>query len=522
MMDYLLILTVIGFLFSVYEVSEDYKKRSLVFKFNFIDSAAGFLLVFLFIALILLINFFEVQDKELVVSIVCDNSGRCYDIFASYALSVVALALALVLIIGFIVKLNSKNLAKKKEFIEDAIDRLNRRNYESLSADLELFHDDLIRNYISQKKNISFKDLLSATKKDTGLIKKLKDTPEKLNFVKNDRLRYSQLVDQFYFEIISNRDFLEFIAMNNLNLMFKLLDNDLSYRKEDVWEVCGKKLISEKNSRLYAELNPAFDGKPVLLNFLFKDTAKCSRYLIWKPVGDYVINYLRDQRKKAHDEENYNEERYDLIKNESPIYTGIRFFDVMVNKALNQNTANHMWLYYQQYFVEKILKNISYEPEAEGEFANMYEYYLYEIFSNYRNWITYVIRNEYTVKYDASGGPNIVQNAITSMTYSLADVQRSKKLRSRFKSYLRELFIDSYFELVTYNKKELGYYASHFKKEIKEAMHKDDFFIDFLEEPVNNPHNRAIWSEGLHYVMNSSDNKKLQDFKAFLKELKKS
>lgn len=280
-------------------------------------------------------------------------------------------------------------------------------------------------------------------------------------------------------------------------------------------------MIKNKDSRLYLELNNNYSGNKHLLDFLFKDTSKCAEFLVWKPIGDFVIEYIENQNKEKEDENNYYENNYDLVKQKSPIYIGIRFFDYMVRTALEQNTADHMWLYYVGYFVEKMLRNIEYEKGARGEFANMYEYYIYEIFSSYKDWITYSINNDsYTVEYNENGGPNIIQNAITSFVFAMYDVQKSDKLRDDFKSYLREIFIDTYFELATSNKSEIDNYVEYFKKCLRERIQRfkevDIQFVKFLKIPIDNPHQRNVWDRGLHYTMNRNNQQKLNDFKNFL------
>ena len=328
---------------------------------------------------------------------------------------------------------------------------------------------------------------------------------DKLRFIRNKKNKYCDIVDEFYYELNTNHDFLEFVAQNNINLMFKLLNNKLNYRKVDTWQIMGTYLISHKDSILYKELNSEYSGKCLLLDFLFAKPIECERWLVWKPIGDYVINYIRDQRKNETDDNTYFEERYDIVKNSSPIYMGIRFFEVMVNESLEKNTADHMFLNYLGFFSEKILKNISYEEYVRGEFHNMYEYYLYEIFSDHNSWIDYISDcDKYKVKFYEDGhGPNIVQFAMFSMSYALKDVFESTKLRDSFKSYLREMLIEAYFNLAQSQKQGMDKYAEYFRKCIKEIIVDyrtiNTNLLDFLKYPVQNYHTRSVWDRGVHY-----------------------
>ncbi len=195
----------------------------------------------------------------------------------------------------------------------------------------------------------------------------------------------------------------------------------------------------------------------------------------------------------------------------------------MVETALKQNTASHMWLFYINYFVEEILKNIEYEKNAEGEFVNMYEYYLYDIFSTYKKWITYPTRSDnYTIEYRSDRGPNIIQNAIDSFVSTIYNIQKSDKLRDTFKNKLGGIFINTYFELAICNKSEINNYVRHFKKCLKRKIIEsndkkvDLSFIDFLKMLIYNPFKRNIWGRGAKYVLDGNNMLIFNDFKEFL------
>ncbi len=517
-MDFLLILTIIGFLISFYSISEDYKKRNLVFKFNTFDKI---LMVSFFILLIIVIfiqDFYSIQEPEPTYSLFK------IDFTYSFLLSIVAFFIATVIVVFFILKLNSKKLNQKEKFIENALDNLRKRRYSDLSADLDIFHKDILKNYKIPKESFDiFEHILSEKQsKNTDFKDKLKTILNKLNFIRNRKIRYYNLLDNFYNELVNDEDFIQYVAKNNLNIALRLLNVQQNpFNKEKLWNKVGRYLIKNKDSRLYLELNDEYSSNKHLLNFLFKDTSKCAEFLVWKPIGDFVIEYIENQNKKKEDENNYHESNYDLVKQKSPIYIGIRFFDYMVKTALKQNTADHMWLYYVGYFVEKMLRNIEYEKGARGEFVSMYEYYIYEIFSSYKDWITYSINNNnYTVEYNENGSPNIIQNAIDSFVFAMYDVQKSDKLRDDFKSYLREIFIDTYFELATCNKSEIDNYVEYFKKCLREKIQRfkevDIQFVNFLKIPIDNPYQRNVWDRGLHYTMNKNNQQKLNDFKNFL------
>lgn len=551
-MDFLLPLTIIGFVISFYSISEKYKKRNLSFKFSWFDKGLLSIIFLTLISVIFYQNYQIIQEPQLTYTLF--NIEFTY----AYLSSFVAFILAVIIVIYFISKLHSKKLNQKNKFIENALDNLKKKKYAELSADLDIFNNELLKKYkrpkirhyyllkyikywfvtkfgLENKNNITHKlkkktnkkyTLMSYAKykkdqketydrighllnnfqsKDKNWKANLKSFFNKLRFIKNNQNKYCDLIDNFYNELANDSEYIKYLIQNNFNSSLALLKVQTHFNKVDLWDKIGRYLISNVGSKLYVELNDEYRGSRDLLNFLFENTSRCADFLTWKPIGDYVIEYIADQKKKEIDENNYQEDRYDIVKQNSPIYAGIRFFEVMVNEALEQSTADHMFLNYTGFFAEKILKNISYEDDARGEFANMYEYYLYEIFSNHNHWIDYISDyDKYKVKfYDDGHGPNIVQFAMFSFSYVMKDVFESTKLRDEFKSYLRGIFIEAYFNLANSQKQDMDKYANYFLKCIKERIvdyrRVNQPFIDFLKYPVQNYHDRNVWDRGVHY-----------------------
>jgi hypothetical protein len=467
-MDFLLPLTIIGFLISIYEISESQKKRNLVFKFGFIDKVIFLILSLLVLALVILDIFWQGQTNSIIW--VINN----YNLTWSLTISVLALVVSAIIIIYFWVKLNSKNILLKERFANNLKDLLNNRKFAELTSDIEIY----------------FKEIFSKNKS-------MKSISE---------------------DIVTNTQFITYLSENNLDLALKIMKIYSSSGGENLWNIVGRTLISDRNSRLFNELNSGVIKKGDLLYFLFKDTKQCQRWLVWKPVGDYVIEYIENQAKVNENKNNYYESNYDLVKVSSPIYQGIRFFDVMVKKSLEQNTPDHMWLYYLGYWTERICKNIKYTDNSSAEFKNMYEYYLYQIFDAYRNWITYIIRNDFTVP-TGEEGPNIIENTINSYTFAMKDVATSKNVREDFKSYLREIYLNTYMELATSKpKNKFKPYVDFFN----DKLSKSSELAPFLLFAVNNPMSRDIWSQGAHYSMNQDKSKILNNFKIMLKSLSSS
>lgn len=570
-MDFLLPLTIIGFIISFYSISEEYKKRNLLFKFSWFDKLI--LLVF-FIALIVTIfiqNFYLIQNPEPVYySFNCNGADECYKLTYSFLLSICAFLIASVIVIYFIVKLNSKQLFQRKRFIKNSLDNLNKHKYAELSADLELFHNELLRKYKKPKhehffllkymgywlieklglqNEKSLKDKLNKDKIMSFLEFKNKEKTEyerfgyllnhfkskkptwktkikiffsKLRIIRNNKMKYCNLIDNFYNELANDTCYIEYLIENNLNTALERLQAQTTFNKEKLWDKIGRYSIKNTNSKLYTELNESYSGNRELIGFLFSDTSKCAEFLAWKPIGDFVIEYIENQKKKKTDENNHQENNYELVKNNSPIYIGIRFFGIMVNKALEQNIGNHMWLYYLGYWTEKIINNLEYTNDSSAEFKNMYEYYLYQIFDTYRDWIKYVIRNAYTIR-KGTGHANIIESAIDSFTFAMKDIAKSENVRDEFKSYLREMYLNAYMELATSSHRErLNQYQDYFDDCLSgkgEHVPTKPQFIRFLQDAVNNPMRRELWDRGAEWHMQSSNRPKLIQFQQLLNSL---
>lgn len=554
-------LTIIGFIISIYQISEESKKRNFVFKIGFFDKIfLGYFAVLLIFA-IFAANFWSEQVSGNYINISLSTNPFVYDIGTSegykitysFLASVLAFLVSIILILFAKGKLNSTKLKQKKDFVSNSLDKLGRQQYAEVAADLELFHYDLLKSYNPPKtkpysiftyityiakilqKSINFQNIRSpkaAIKRLQGELISYKDykikqkevsegfgrilssilTKKKekslikiffhrLRFIRNRRESYCLLINNYYYELVGNSEFLEFVSMNNTDLMFMLLDNKIPYNKKEAWFVIGTQLISNEKSKLHKELNNEKSRQTKILDFLFTngDSDKYDQWLVWRPIGEYVIQHLREQSRKDIDEYNYYEEYYDEKRNNTPLYSGIKFFDTMVKQALMQNIHNHMWLIYFKYWSEHILHNISYNDHEDAEFSNMYEYCLYLITDCLRDWIRYVKEDEYTPENNL-----IIEYSIKTIVDLMEKVSSSQVLRDYFKNYLREIMIENYFELAAYHDQEkTSLFIEKYNKCIEDKVTGysvvNQSFIDFLKYPVEHYDDRTVWDRGIYY-----------------------
>lgn len=159
-------------------------------------------------------------------------------------------------------------------------------------------------------------------------------------------------------------------------------------------------LISHPGSPLYRELRDNqncshtgeffLDESNPLLNFYLKDISVAQKVGIWKPIGNYVTEYIK---KQSGQDNFYNQSNGRFSDGEerwaSPIFIGGMFFEVMVSVAIFQRTKDHMWLMYCDDFVREILESLEHASNVDKhrEFPSKFDYLLYELFSSCDHWI---------------------------------------------------------------------------------------------------------------------------------------
>lgn len=213
-------------------------------------------------------------------------------------------------------------------------------------------------------------------------------------------------------------------------------------------------LISNPNSIMYRELRDnqnrshtgeyALDESNAFLNFYLNDVRAAIDVMIWKPVGDYIVNYIKKQKGSANfynQPDNYfpsSDERWDCT-----IFVGLVFFDVMVSTAIFKRSKYHMWLMYYRDFLKEILENheISESIDTNREFPVRFDYLIYELIHNCNIWAG---ATEY-LDYDGWATEEIKQSpeyfasaTLGSMMYLIIT---SDKLQDNQKTYLLEVTI---------------------------------------------------------------------------------
>ena len=307
-MDFLLPLTIIGFLISIYGVSEDHKKRNLKFKFG-IGSKIWLGFLSLIILSLVLLDIFWLEQPARVIW-----SFWGYDITWTLLISILAIIVSGILVGFFWKRLNSKKLIQKELFAKNVKYLLGRKMFSEILSDLSVYFEDIFNSKNKELKNVET-------------------------------------------DLINDDEFVQYLIDKDSLLAVKILFKVNPSEKQLLWDKLGRNFMKDTSGRFYRELNPEFTGNAPITDSLFKNLKNASDYLLWKPIGDSVSEYLGKLANKKMDPNNLYESRYDLKKVSSPIHTGIEFFRRMVFLGINQNIENHLDLMYYQYFVEEIIKN---------------------------------------------------------------------------------------------------------------------------------------------------------------------
>jgi hypothetical protein len=241
--------------------------------------------------------------------------------------------------------------------------------------------------------------------------------------------------------------------------------------RESFVQLYFDELLSHKPSILYSELanNRNSAGRyrhryeiprsNKLIQFLFSSAETGKDLEVWRPVGEFM---LRELDRLAHEPESdpYNHAYTEEMswQQQSPLFAGVQFFEIMVSEALFQGIEWHMWLYYTTYLVKKIVRN--YQPAddplivANAQFQIWYDRLLYDIFSALHDWalaVQDVPPNQTNVRLSSThaihDNGNIPKSSILALGTCLHTVLSSDKLTGNLSESLVNLVLHAYFEL---------------------------------------------------------------------------
>mgnify|MGYP003963916655 CR=1 FL=1 len=255
--------------------------------------------------------------------------------------------------------------------------------------------------------------------------------------------------------IMLKREVTEYLAINSPYLGMSLLQNKDYYSNSYINDYF-KTLIHDKNSILYFELKNnqntneysyEIEVDNLLLSYLFNPGMNAKKLGVWAPIGEYIETHLANLGKSTSDRHlKQNKDYYEDGKWDSSLFVGISFFDIMIKSALKQNVKWHMWLYFYNFFGERIIKNLknfTNEEDDHYEWASPYHYLLYIIVSNlcdYIKAIELISIDQENVKLDSIDikheNGSIVKSSILCLMMIIRKILISKHIADLYKLYL--------------------------------------------------------------------------------------
>lgn len=232
--------------------------------------------------------------------------------------------------------------------------------------------------------------------------------------------------------------------------------------REDFVELFMDALLSDSGSRLYIELknNENLNGRHRLalpptnriLHFFFKDVSVAAHHGLYRAIGESVLRRLDEDPKLV---EAYNRSLgyFDEVgKYHSPVYAGIKLFEIMIHEGIHQGQQDHLWLFYFTHFTDAILEQLRDAAPDDGnhEFPTPFHYLLYQIVSIASNWVddclevdVAVIDKDVTEKpdFDVYYIPEKATDALGTIVQSIIS---SPKIDDRFKHYMLEISLSRY------------------------------------------------------------------------------
>ncbi|MGX7953164.1 hypothetical protein ACWPM1_11440 [Tsuneonella sp. HG249] len=192
------------------------------------------------------------------------------------------------------------------------------------------------------------------------------------------------------------------------------------------------------------------DQENYIINFLFKDARVAEKLEVYRPIGEFAI-YCVDEDETYQRFLNSKPRDIDKAKKNDSLFLSCHFFDIMVRSAVRDKIEWHMWLYYMNLILSRVVKNIDINAsgyDRESEFPNYAHFIIYTIIRNLREWIQLFeyVENDHvaarikTVRAQHENA-SIVKSAILSIGICLKELLRSEDVTNEFIAYILEVIL---------------------------------------------------------------------------------
>lgn len=284
-------------------------------------------------------------------------------------------------------------------------------------------------------------------------------------FVHEGKDKYQQIAQDLLHLLFTNHEFVAKLIEFRPELGLKIFEHTF-YNYHDYVDIYFYELIKNTRSVLYYEIknNQNINSnhqyflrkENVLLNFLLRDCKVAQRIEVYRGINNFINDYLDDLNKCESDPYNYDYGNFKETRWISPVFVGIRFFDIMISETMHQGIKWLHPIYYFRVLTEKILKNFDILDDVWSEYNewnSKYAYLLYEIVSTLDSivfWTTYsntklFINLEREDDNLESG--NIPKACIIYQIKILSLIAESEKIPDEFKRYLMNIVLRLLFEL---------------------------------------------------------------------------
>lgn len=254
---------------------------------------------------------------------------------------------------------------------------------------------------------------------------------------------------------------------------------DLSFKKDFTRKFLNTQVRTD-NSLFSRELSenqiiedrwkyPIQDGNKIL-SALLTDLSKAEDLVVYNAVGSPVTDILREHRYMDYDP--YYEPRL-TPGNESfndPVYTGIRFIDLLMVEAIQENSDHHMGLTELMSINRAICNNydITSASDPNSEWPNDYAFFLYSIFEVLIDWmriVEYEKDNPSAYSIELSKISNewtgsVVKSVVVCLFICHKEVLTAPDISDEYKDYISMMIFRQWLSLREYDITELPYWYS--------------------------------------------------------------
>lgn len=381
------ILTFFGILLAVYAVINERERAVIKLKFG-IPSIILIVVWFIVINGLVIFNWYHSFFYTFFPFLFCHNGWDPE--FWAYPLTI--LLILFIFLKVYVVRFPAANNEKLVRFYDSL---LNKGDYENTLGFIEKYHKSNIEKY-------------------------LKNSNKETNF----KQKNPELSRLLFSNIIIREDFVQNVATDNPKFFCGFLSH-LTYHDSDNEEFVYcylKTLFFSNNKILKKELKKTFltsgivgenfNDENDILNALLTNLKVVTNNYAYNPIAEAALlelellndshflslpyNYILSASSDAKD-----------IKPSSlqgiwdtTTYKAVRFFDMMLRKAIETNVKSHLWLYYYEHFTIKIIENLptwliegSTNWKRSENISNGV-YIINEIIDNMLHWYTLMYENK--------------------------------------------------------------------------------------------------------------------------------